>query len=230
MPKPTILVCQYLERISRKALETYQDILRAYVRGRHGLYALYQDDRLYYVGLATDLRDRLNSHLRDHHGNSWNRFSVYLTIGDSHIHQLESLVLRIAQPNGNKLRGHFGAAENLLEKFKVDIHQRQLIERQELLGLPTFTSKSTRKRIEDKSLPILAAFVTKSLKLRAKFKGRYVKARVLKNGTVVYDGKRFNSPSLAAAAACERPTCNGWTFWRFERGPHEWVLLNELRK
>lgn len=230
MPKPTILVCQYLERISRKALEQYQDILRAYVKGRHGLYVLYQDDRLYYVGLATDLRDRLNAHLRDHHGRSWNRFSIYLTIGNSHIHQLESLVLRIVRPNGNKLRGSFGSAENLNTRFNGDLQRRQRIEREELLGLPPSAPKITRKEIQNKNIPVLAAYINRPLKLRTKFKGRYLKARVLKNGTVVFDGRRFNSPSLAAAAACDRPTCNGWTFWRYERGPHEWVLLHELRK
>lgn len=230
MAKPTILVCRYLEKVSRKALEEYQHILRTYVSGLNGLYALYQDDRLYYVGLATDLGDRLKAHLRDRHGQSWNSFSVYLTIGDSHMRELESLFLRIARPRGNKVKGNLRKAENLRSKFGMDIHQHQFLERQELLGLPANTGKSTRKAIKDKSLPVLAAFAKPGFKLRTKFKGKYLHARVLKSGVIVFDGKRFNSPSLAAAAACNRPTCNGWTFWRYERGPHEWVLLDELRR
>jgi ribosomal protein L16/L10AE len=37
MPKSTILVCQHLEKISRKALENYQDIIRKYVRRQGGV-------------------------------------------------------------------------------------------------------------------------------------------------------------------------------------------------
>ena len=43
----TPLVLQHLEHISRKALEEHQDIIREYIRKKHGVYALYKDDRLY---------------------------------------------------------------------------------------------------------------------------------------------------------------------------------------
>ena len=79
------LVCQHLENISRDVLEEYQDTVRQYVRDRQGVYALYRRGKLYYVGLARNLRMRLAHHLRDRHGDSWDRFSVYLTIGDSHL-------------------------------------------------------------------------------------------------------------------------------------------------
>jgi excinuclease UvrABC nuclease subunit len=52
------LVCQHLENVSREALEKYQDIIKNYVRGRHGIYALFKKTRLYYVGLASNLRNR----------------------------------------------------------------------------------------------------------------------------------------------------------------------------
>src|SRR5579872_6150739 len=95
-------VCEHLENISRDALEEYQAILRSYVRRRQGIYALYRKGKLYYIGLATNLRNRLNNHLKDHHANSWDRFSVYLTIGDSHLRELEALAVRIVRPKGNK--------------------------------------------------------------------------------------------------------------------------------
>ncbi len=56
------LVSQHLENVSREALENYQDIIKKYVRGRQGIYALYRRGRLYYVGLATNLRNRLKHH------------------------------------------------------------------------------------------------------------------------------------------------------------------------
>lgn len=88
MAKRSPMVCQHLENISREGLEKYQDVIREYVKGRHGVYALYRGIKLYYVGLATNLRMRLAHHLRDRHHNSWDRFSVYLTIGDNHLREL----------------------------------------------------------------------------------------------------------------------------------------------
>lgn len=56
MKKSKSLVGGYLERISVKAFEKYQREITDLVRARHGVYALYKNDRLYYVGLAVDLR------------------------------------------------------------------------------------------------------------------------------------------------------------------------------
>ena len=63
MAKPASLVSQYLENISREALRRYIDVVREYVRHRQGIYALYRRRKLYYVGLARDLRWRLHQHL-----------------------------------------------------------------------------------------------------------------------------------------------------------------------
>ena len=46
------LVVEHLERISRTAIQRFPDIITEYVRGRSGVYALYKDTTLYYVGLA----------------------------------------------------------------------------------------------------------------------------------------------------------------------------------
>ena len=114
MSKRAPLVCQHLENVSRTALEKYQAIVKEFVRRRRGVYALYRKDKLYYVGLATNLRSRLRRHLRDRHGQSWDRFSVYLTIGDSHLKELESLILRMVSPKGNKQSGRFVKSEDLM--------------------------------------------------------------------------------------------------------------------
>ena len=118
------LVSQHLENVSRDALVTYQQLIRQYIRGRQGVYALFRKGRLYYVGLASNLRGRLTQHIRDRHGKSWDRFSVYLTIGDTHLRELESLVLRIAKPTGNKQKGKFAKSENLRRRFNRDIQRR----------------------------------------------------------------------------------------------------------
>ena len=231
MARPKPLVCQHLENISRQALEKYQHLIRQYVRNRHGVYALYRRGKLYYVGLASNLRTRLSHHLKDRHGESWDRFSVYVTIGDSHLRELESLLLRIVKTKGNKQKGKFAKSEDLRRNFARDAKRSWQIEMQDLLGLPAarHTTLQPPAATAGRS-PILAAYISGPLKLRARCKGETLHATVARAGTIRFNGKVYTSPSLAGAAARKYRTCNGWTFWQYERAPGDWVLLNELRK
>jgi hypothetical protein len=232
--KKSPLVCQHLENVSREVLEEYQDIVRQYIRRRNGIYALFRRGKLYYVGLAKNLRGRLKQHLRDRHGDSWDRFSVYLTIGDTHMKELESLILRIIKPAGNRQKGKFPRSENLRPLLSRDITARERQRLESLFDSPPPERKPRKARRPAQRdagrVPVLAEYTKKPLHLRAKYKGRAIKARVRRNGLVVLGGKRFTSPSLAAAAAVRRASCNGWTFWEYERAPGDWVRLDELRK
>jgi hypothetical protein len=229
MSKKSPLVSQHLENISRKALEEYQDIVRRYVRRRQGVYALYRRNKLYYIGLASNLRSRLAHHLRDHHQDSWDRFSVYLTIGDSHLKELESLILRVVKPKGNKQKGKFLKSEDIRRRFARDIRSRQHNELLSLLGKEK-VSELREERLAIGRKPVLANYIEGPIKLQARYKGKIIKAHIRRNGSIRFEGKVYLSPSLAGAAACKRRTCNGWTFWQYERAPGDWVLLNELRK
>jgi predicted GIY-YIG superfamily endonuclease len=230
MAKPEHLVCQHLENISSDALEKYQKMIRQYVRRRSGIYALYRGDRLYYVGLARNLRSRLKSHLRDRHRKLWDRFSVYLTIGSEHMKELESLVLRISKPIGNKVKGKFKHSENLHRLFAEDIRRSQKEEFNRLLG-----REMTKLVLEGKERkgrkPVLAKYVQKRLKLRTKYKGKVYKARVRRDGMIIFNGRKFYSPSKAGDIIVAKGTAvNGWHFWEYERAPGDWVSLNELRR
>jgi hypothetical protein len=220
-----------LENISRHALEEYQDIIREYVRHRQGVYALYRRGKLYYVGLASNLRSRLAHHLKDRHGESWDRFSVYLTIGDSHLRELESLILRIVKPSGNKVKGKFAKSEDIRRRFGRAVRARMHDELSELLGKACIVKpRKPKVKQADGRKPTLAEYITRPIRLRARFKGKSIIARVRRNGMIRVNGKTFSSPSLAAAFACGRRTCNGWAFWQYERAPGDWVLLDNLRK
>jgi hypothetical protein len=231
MAKRGQLVSQHLENISSDALQKYQDIVRQYVRGRQGVYALYRRGKLYYVGLAGNLRSRLRHHLRDRHGHSWDRFSVYLTIGDSHLKEMESLILRMVKPTGNKISGKFVKSEDLRRRFARDIRALQRTELRSIIGR-TLTKKIEKKQGKQSKSQrfVLARYTDGPMLLRARFKGKLLKARVRQDGSVRFAGKIFSSPSMAAAAACRRRSCNGWTFWTYERAPGDWVRLNELRR
>jgi len=225
------LVCEHLENISRDALERYQDIVRQYVRRRQGVYALYRRGKLYYVGLASNLRGRLASHLRDRHGDSWDRFSVYLTIGEKHLRELESLVLHIVRPVGNKQKGRFAKSSNLRGLFAREIRALHRAELRQLLGKPMSKKLTSagRARPREGRVPILSKYSLRSTTLRARFKGKLFRARVLRDGAIRFKGRTFSSPSLAGAAVIRR-ACNGWTFWRYQRAPGDWVFLDTLRR
>jgi hypothetical protein len=230
MARQTQLVSQHLENISHEALSKYQDVIRSYVRGRQGIYALYRKNELYYVGLAKNLRSRLRHHLRDRHRKLWDRFSFYLTIGDSHLKELESLILRTIKPPGNHQSGKFIKSENLRGRLSRELRARQRQEINWVIGRSTSpVPKRRSQKVVEKGGPVLAVYFNESTKLRATYRNQLVRARVRRNGLIRYKTKDYNSPSLAASAVVKRP-CTGWTFWKYERGPGDWVFLNELRR
>jgi hypothetical protein len=231
MSRQTPLVNQYIERISRSAVEKYQEVFQRYVSHRQGVYALYRGDKLYYVGLAGNLKSRLNQHLKDHHGSSWDRFSLYFTIGERHLKELETLMLHITgKPEGNKNKGKFKDSENLKRALKRDLKNYQRKEWMDLIGQEFKTDLVTiSKKNKKRNLPELARYVNRSFKLRALVKGRKFRARVRKDGSIRFRKRIYNSPSAAGGAACKH-ACNGWRFWKYERAPGDWVKLYELRK
>jgi hypothetical protein len=217
--------------MSRDVLEDHQDYVRELAWRRNGLYALYRDKKLYYVGLASDLPNRLKSHLKDKHADGWDNFSLYLTTSGEHLRELEALLIRIARPHGNTAVMNVPEATDLRrwlrkrlntdsrDKIKALFHDR----RQKPRGTPDRRSKP---RVLGQ--PSLQAYITKGMTLRMEYKGSRYTARVRKNGTIKLAGKKYNSPSLAARAIKGRST-NGWYDWRFQNATGEWVKLKELR-
>jgi hypothetical protein len=230
MSKKAQLVSQHLENVSRKALEDHQDIIHRYVRHRQGIYVLYRKGKLHYVGLATDLRNRLRQHLSDRLGQSWDRFSIYFTIGDAHLREIESIILRATNPPANKQKGAFLKSEDVKPQFRRDIKKSVINEVEGLFDSPGRTDILIRPLQSKDNRPILAHYKKFPSYLRASYKGRAIFASVRKDGKIRFAGKNFDSPSSAAMAACRRASCNGWTFWQYERAPGDWIYLDNLRK
>lgn len=229
MRRPTRLVSQYLENISRHILEKYPRQIRSHIRRRHGIYALYRKNRLCYVGLASNLRSRLRHHLRDRHAEKWDRFSVYFTIGGDHLRVLESLVIRIASPRENRQKGRLAGSQDLMRVLRRQIRQ---FHRHEESGLFSASERESQKgaQIEGEGRrATLAPYVTRPMRVRWRYKGRLYKARVRRDGRIRFRGKLYTSPSKAAQTVT-RHGVDGWYAWRYERAPGDWVLLNELRK
>jgi hypothetical protein len=216
-----------VENLSRAMLEEYQDIIRAYVRRCSGVYALYRKGKLYYVGLASSLLGRLKHHLRNRHANTWDHFSVYLTIGTQYMKEIESVLIRIAIPPGNKVKGRFGRAENLLPKLKADYRRMRKLEESALFDGYRRVRPDAQ---QDRKVYALGKYLQQRTKLRGRRNGRVLKAWVRQDGRIRFKGKLYTSPSKAAAVATGRGACNGWAFWTYERAPGVWVAIDELRR
>lgn len=224
------LVCQHLEKISKSALDKYQDVLKKLVKGRHGIYALYSKNRLCYVGLASNLHGRIKHHLKDRHAGGWDRFSVYLTIKSDQLRELEALALRIASPKENRQKGKLTKSQNLKRLLTKMVRQKHRREIQELFGGGTEAiDADTLSEITEGRKPALAGYFSRGQKIRWDFKGKMYHAYVKKNGTIRFRKKIYNSPSLAAKSI-GKGAKNGWRCWTYERAPGDWVPLNELRK
>ncbi len=105
------LVKKYLEN---KDWKFYKDALGTKQRGR-GIYVLYKGQQIYYIGLSKrSLRGRLRRHaIKDRHKGRWNNFSFYQISKTKYIRDIESLLLRIFRPKGNRLIGRFKKKYNL---------------------------------------------------------------------------------------------------------------------
>lgn len=235
MARRVQLVSQFLEDISRDAVSAHRKIIKVMIGKRQGVYALYWRGKLQYVGLASSLARRLNSHLRDKR-KRWDRFSVYLTIGPTSMKEMESLLLRIAIPQLNKTKGKLFRAENLRRKFKAEVKATHVAELSALLGDSSRREKvkqmSRGNRVARKkvAVAVLARYVDGApLKLRARYKGKLFRARVRRDGYILYGGKTYKTPS-GAGKVVRRGAIDGWHFWHFERAPGDWVPLAELRR
>jgi hypothetical protein len=139
------LVSGYLERISSDVFDDYHDEITELIGKHHGVYALYKRNRLYYVGLATNLRNRVSHHLKDRHKKKWDRFSLYLIEDVSYLKELESLIVHVAEPRGNKQLGRFKTLVNLRPRLKDLVTERAKRDIQDLFGKADKHKKKPKK-------------------------------------------------------------------------------------
>jgi len=65
--RPRPIVTGYLEKVSSAIFDRYRKAITDMTMGQQGLYALYRKNKLYYLGLAGNLRNRVSHHLEDRH-------------------------------------------------------------------------------------------------------------------------------------------------------------------
>jgi hypothetical protein len=223
------LLLEHLERVSPRVLEEYPDAMRELIRRRSGVYALYRKNKLYYVGLASNLMGRIKQHLRDRHHGGWDRFSVYLTARAEHMRELESLLLRIMDPAGNKVRGRLAAAENLIPRLEDAMRKRDADRRATILGGRSLRKRRRQKSSQAKGTRVLAGLVEHRRSLQGNRSGKVYRAALRRDGRISYRRKLYETPTGAARAALGVQR-NGWGFWHFKNERGRWVPLRTLKR
>ncbi len=106
------LIKKYCEHVSLE--EVNNDVLGHKQRGR-GIYVLYNHNEVYYIGLSKfSLRARLKKHAtEDRLKGKWNNFSFYKIGKTKYIKDIESLLLRVYRPSGNRVVGKLKKGANL---------------------------------------------------------------------------------------------------------------------
>jgi Restriction Enzyme Adenine Methylase Associated/Protein of unknown function (DUF2924) len=223
------LVYAHLEHVSRDLLERHPDVVRDFIGRNAGVYALYRRNQLYYVGLANALRHRLKAHVKNRHGDSWDSFSIYLTIKDQHLREIEALMLRLAKPSGARQRGRLAQSRDLTRAITRAIRQKQNNEVSSLFVRANLVRAVEEQKPKKSSEPALLRLLPGGAKLMANYKGKKYRARVRRDGRVRFNGQFYPSLSLAAKSVTKRST-NGWWFWQVEKGKGNWVRLLRVRR
>lgn len=228
MARRNQLVLQHLEDISGQVLAEDRDVVRELIRGKAGVYALYKRDRLYYVGLATNLMGRLNQHLKDRHQHRWDRFSVYLTVQDGHIMELESLILRIVHPDGNRKGGSFVASKSLRSDLTKRLKEKDDDRRAAKVGGQVAVRRRRTRTKRGKGSRALKKAFDRRVRLWGEHNGQDYYAQLRRDGTIVFNGYIYDSPTAAAKDAAGRRA--GWKFWYFyDRKRKIWKPLDSIR-
>ncbi len=215
------LITHRLEKISKDVFEKYSHQITQIIGDKKGVYALYDEDELYYVGKAVDLKRRIKQHLKDRHIAQWTHFSLYIMKKADFVNDMESILIRIASPKGNRIKPKGSSDSGLKKLLKSLIISKQ---REEVESL--FKPESKKK---SDSINGLKGLFRSSKVLVRTYKGQEFKAKLLKNGKIKYKGKLYESPTGAAKAVTKRTSINGLEFWYVQDDNNNWVKLKKIK-
>lgn len=220
--KKTGIVKESLENVSRNLFKNHMEIITELIGDSSGIYALYDENELYYVGRATELKQRVKHHLKDRHDSQWTHFSLYLVKRNDHIGDIESLLIRVAAPVGNRAKPKGRDSRVLHSKLKRLIKLKHKQELAELVpGRKRNIEISKPEKLE------LMGLVKVKTPIYRTYKGVEYRAMLFPGGFIRYKGKRYYSATAAALKIIDRSSVNGWIFWRIKDNNGEWVSLRE---
>jgi len=231
--KTRAIVAGFVEKVNARIFDRYQKEITGMIRGYQGLYALYKKDKLYYVGLASNLKGRIKHHLSNKHKGKWTHFSLYIIRRAGHIKELESLLLRIAYPEGNSQKGKLKNSKNLLPVLRRQVKQKIQQEFQDIFDeIYGHKEKKIKTKIKREGERPLKGLLRDYQRIYASYKGQKYKAKVLPNGIIkmIPSGQLFDSPSAAGTAIIEKGAVDGWYFWKYKDKDGNLKYIQELRR
>lgn len=83
----------------------FAEHLKQMMRRYAGVYALYRNRRLYYVGLTRDLLGRIRWHLKDRHRGKWDSFTIFRIRRVKYLKDIETLLTHVVETPGNRQKG-----------------------------------------------------------------------------------------------------------------------------
>ena len=206
----------------------YADIVNEQIKGKHGIYILYnKEDDIYYIGKASAIMRRIEQHRTDRHSKKWERFSVFFTKKADHLDQLEDAFISIVHPKGNN-------QNRRIIPETTDQMEKAMKERDDELRGKMFSSdkskQKSRKRLSKKNgkqHPCLKNYFKSNKQLIARYKGKTYTATLLTSGKIKYKNTIYKKPSPVAKEITQREM-NGWDFWSIQDRANKKIKLSEL--
>ncbi|MDE1728316.1 MAG: GIY-YIG nuclease family protein [Thaumarchaeota archaeon] len=96
----------YSERYNAEQLENIYKAMNK-IGISSGIYALYRDDELYYIGKSINLKKRLQDHKKNPHTKNWNKFRIFLIKDIKILDDVETMLITVSRPKGNGNKGIF---------------------------------------------------------------------------------------------------------------------------
>ena len=191
------MIVYQLHRASIDILLEYEKVLINKIGDKGGIYVLYKGKNIYYIGKATKLKQRIKQHFNDKHKDQWDAFSLYVVSDNKFIPELERILIALIKPSGNSLfyQREIKRSENELKEAIRSI-------RDEYLDKLFPSGKEVNK-----STPF------KSKLLKRTFKGKKYTALLQKDGTVIYNNKKYPSLTAVAKQITKYDRVSGPLFW-----------------
>lgn len=228
MNRNTILVTHFAEGLSGDILHKHQEVVQHRVRGKSGVYALYKNRQIWYVGRASDLHRRLGQHLEDRHAGRWNRFSVFITRKEGTEKELEALLRRVAKPEGNSQNVNFIGAEDMQPEMLSQAEQNAMRSVKD-----DFTDSGLQPSpgVTRSAKPLHRGFrLDRSRTVRLKCRGKWIRGFLRRNLKIRARNKTFGSPSGAAKFFLGWTAVDGWYHWLYKHPGKGWIPIRNLRR
>jgi len=103
----------------------FEKKLNEIMKGFSGIYALYKNEKPYYIGLTKDLHRRMKRHLSDKHAGKWDKFVIFKIKKVRYLKDIETLIVNIIKTKGNRVKGKVPKDSDLNYVIKEIFKEKQ---------------------------------------------------------------------------------------------------------